>query len=79
MTNTKLLERKIAESGLKRGFIADKLGISYHWLSKKISNEVPFKAYEIQILCSLLCITDLHEKEAIFFAPDVEDFSTQTA
>ena len=72
MTNTKALERKISESGLKLGFIAEKLNISYHWLKKKINNEQPFKAYEIQILCDVLSISDLEEKETIFFASDVE-------
>ena len=72
MTNSKLLERKIKESGLKRGFIAERLEVSYHWLNKKINNLVPFKAYEIERLCDLLNITDLNEKDAIFFASNVE-------
>ena len=72
MTNTNLLNEKIKTSGLKLGFIAEKLDISYHWLKKKIDGEVAFKAYEIQILCELLNITDLHEKELIFFAENVE-------
>ena len=72
MTNRKLLEKKIKESGLKLGFIAEKLGISYHWLKRKINGEVPFKAYEIKILCDLLGITDLQEREEIFFAENVE-------
>lgn len=76
MTNTDLLQEKINESGLKIGFIAKNLGISYHWLKKKISGEVPFKAYEIQILCDLINITDLEEKDAIFFAKNVEEIST---
>lgn len=77
MTNTKELKRKIRESGLKIGFIAEKLDVSYHWLNKKINNEIPFKAYEIQILCEVLSISDLEEKEAIFFAHDVEEISTK--
>ena len=72
MTDTNLLIKYIKKNGLKYGFIAEKLGISYHWLKKKIWNEVPFKAYEIQILCELLNITDLQEKERIFFAENVE-------
>lgn len=72
MTNSALLGAKIKESGLKLGFIAAKLGISYPWLKRKINGEVPFKAYEIQILCELLQITDLAEKDLIFFATNVE-------
>ena len=72
MTNSALLKDKIKESGLKNGFIAEKLNTSYAWLAKKIAGEVAFKAYEIQILCDLLCISDLEEKEKIFFAENVE-------
>jgi hypothetical protein len=72
MTNTTLLSEKIKTSGLKLGFIAEKLGISYHWLKKKIDNETAFKAEEIFILCDILKITDLQEKEEIFFAVNVE-------
>jgi hypothetical protein len=77
MTNTKLLRQKIDESGLKVGFIAESLGISYHWLKKKIDGKVEFKAKEIQALCEVLSITDLQEKETLFFAQDVEKSSTK--
>lgn len=72
VTNKTKLKKRIDESGLKLGFIADRLEISYAWLKKKIDGDVAFKAYEIQILCDLLDITDLQEKEDIFFANDVE-------
>ena len=72
MTNSVLLKKKIRTSGLKIGFIAEELKTSYAWFNKKVSGEVPFKAYEIQILCDLLNITDLEEKESIFFAKNVE-------
>lgn len=77
MTDSNLLIEKIKDSGLKLGFIAEKLNISYHWLRKKINSDTPFKAYEIKILCDLLNISDLEEKEAIFFADDVEKTSTK--
>lgn len=77
MTNTELLYEKIKTSGLKLGFIAEKLDISYGWLKKKIEGEIAFKAYEIQILCEILNITDLEEKERIFFALNVEKTSTE--
>ena len=72
VTNKTKLKKRIDESGLKLGFIADKLDISYSWLKKKIDGDVAFKAYEIQTLCDLLDITDLQEKEDIFFANYVE-------
>ena len=71
MTNTTLLREKIDDSGIKLGVIAEKLGISYGWLKKKLDGEKDFKAYEIKILCEVLNITNLREKERIFFAQDV--------
>jgi len=68
MTNTALLERIIDEKGLKRGYIAKKLNISYPWLAKKIRNEVDFKAVEIQILTNVLDIKDTKLRDQIFFA-----------
>ena len=72
MTNTKLLQIKINESGLKIGFIAEYVGISRQLLWKKINNKTPFNQYEIEKLCNILKITTLREKEAIFFASDVD-------
>ena len=77
VTNSEELNKLIKKSGLKRGYIADVVGISYYSLNKKINNESPFKAGEIQIMCELLGITDLEEKERIFFAEDVEKYSTK--
>lgn len=68
MTDTELLTSKIDESGLKRSFIAEKLGLSPYGLSKKINNENEFKGSEIKLLCQILNIKSLKEKEAIFFA-----------
>lgn len=69
MTNTKLLELKIEESGLKRKFIAQAIGLkSAYGLAKKIHNQTEFKATEINALCDLLKIESLEEKERIFFA-----------
>lgn len=71
MTDTKLLRQKIKDSGLRMGFLVGKLDTSYGWLDKKIDGVVPFKAWEIQVLCEVLNITDLQEKENIFFAENV--------
>ena len=69
MTNTKLLEEKIEKSGYKKSYIAKAIGLkSTFGLLKKIRNENEFKATEINILCDLLKIETLEEKEAIFFA-----------
>lgn len=75
MTNSALLKDKIAEKGLKLGFIVEKLGTSYGWFNKKLNNEKDFTAREMQILCDILGIS-LEEKERIFFAKNVEKSST---
>lgn len=76
MTNKDLLKDKIKERGLKLGFIVEKLGTSYAWFNKKLEGKKDFNAAEIQKLCEILGITDLEEKERIFFAKNVEKSST---
>ena len=56
--NTKLLQQKIKDSGLKMGFIAEKLGRSRHALSDKIQGKTEFLPSEIRILCELLHLSD---------------------
>ena len=68
MTNTKLLIQFINNSGLKKGKIAETLGISLFTLKRKIKNETEFKQSEIQKLCELLNINTAAEKESVFFA-----------
>ena len=68
MTNTDMLTEKIKTSGLKMGFISKELNISRQQLWKKLNNLVSFNQYEIEKLCTLLKISSLREKEAIFFA-----------
>ena len=72
MTNTKLLEWYITESGLKKQKIAEVLGITLNALKKKIKGEREFKASEIQKVCDLLHISTLSEKDRVFFATSVE-------
>lgn len=66
MTNTEMLKEVIRQSGFKRKYIAEKLGITYAGLMKKIRNESEFKASEIKILCDLLNICE-KERDSIFF------------
>lgn len=68
MTNTEMLIELIERSGLKKSYIADKVGFSRTTFSKKIKNIVPFNQYEIERLCEILKISDLKTKEAVFFA-----------
>ena len=68
MTNTEMLKNKISESGLKMEYIAKSCDISRQSLSNKIANRSFFTAKEIEILCRMLNIGSLTEKERIFFA-----------
>lgn len=68
MTNADLLKKKIEERGVTQEFIRKELGISRFTWYKKRDGILDFKASEIQILCKVLGITALREKEQIFFA-----------
>lgn len=68
MTDSVALELKIKESGLKKYFIAEKMGLDSISLTNKIRNKSEFKASEIDKLCEILKIESLEEKQAIFFA-----------
>ena len=76
MVDTKLLNEKIDESGLKKSHIAKAIGRATSTLSRKISGKSDFKESEINILCEILPIETLEEKEAIFFAPKVAKTAT---
>lgn len=72
MTNTALLESVIAKRGIKKGKIAERLGISYPSLKRKIENMSDFTAGEILAMCDILNIDNLADREAIFFAARVD-------
>lgn len=67
MTDSIKLKKLIALKGFKLKYVADVLGLSCYGLSLKISNKQEFKTSEVAALCELLEITDLKEKESIFF------------
>lgn len=66
VVDTQRLNRKIKKSGLKKYYIASKIGLTTYGLQKKISNQTQFKANEIEVLCRVLQIETLEEKESIF-------------
>lgn len=68
MTNTELLEKKIKESGKKKGYLAERCNLSRAGFRNCETNKANFTAEHILILCDELDITSLKEKEAIFFA-----------
>lgn len=67
MTNIDLLEDKIHESGLKKRYIADKIGVSPSTFSALLSNKAEFKARQIKDICEVLNIQDDAEIRSIFF------------
>jgi hypothetical protein len=68
MTDTKLLEKKIKESGKKIKYLAEKVGLSYAGFRNCVTNKAEFTASQIDILCVELNITSLKERHTIFFA-----------
>lgn len=67
MTNTDLLEDKIYESGLKKGYIAAKIGVSASTFTALLNNKTEFKASQIRDICNVLNIKDDAEIRSIFF------------
>lgn len=68
MTNTELLEMKIKESGKKKAYLAQKVGLTRAGFRNCCTNKSEFRTGQVQILCEELGITSLKEKQAIFFA-----------
>lgn len=67
MTNTELLEQKIQESGKKKGFLAEKCGLTPAGFRNCCNNAAEFKASQVKILCAELGIRDPKEIMVIFF------------
>lgn len=72
MTDTTRLKQIIAETGLKKKFLAKKLGLTPYGLAKKINGETEFKASEITKICQILDIQDIQDKWSIFFTNKVD-------
>ena len=77
MVDTQKLSKKIDESGLKKYYIASRIGLTTYGLQKKINNQTQFKANEIEKLCIILKIKTLEEKEIIFFAKNAGKMETK--
>lgn len=61
-----LLEQKIEESGLKKGYLCEQLDLSRNGFNKKVSGLTPFRVPEVFTLCALLSISD-RDKVKIFY------------
>lgn len=67
MTDSKRLIQIIEESGVRKGFIADKLGISRTALDNKLKKGVDFKAQEMFVLMDILHLTQDEAREIFFY------------
>lgn len=67
MFNRVLLDDYIEKSGLKRGFIAKKLGMSPQGFSKKMLTGGNFTGAQIKVMKELLRLTN-DECEELFFS-----------
>lgn len=76
MTDVKLLDQLIEESGKTKTFLAKQCHLSSQGFYLKRMGINQFTSGEITILCRELNIDDLELKEAVFFAPEVDSEST---
>lgn len=65
--DTARLNEYVEKSGLKLGFIIEKLGISRTSWHKKINGDVALRASEVYVLCDLLNIPDDEQKKIFCF------------
>lgn len=66
MGNPQYLDEMIALSGKKKGYLAERLGITRPTFSKKCKNPETFTNLQTDILCDELNITKLSDKQKIF-------------
>lgn len=67
MINSKLLESRIKDSGIKKKVLADKMGINQKTLYSKIVGATEFKVSEIEVICRLLALSN-NDRDKIFFS-----------
>ena len=60
MTDSYMLRNLIKEKGFKLKYIAQKMGITYYTLQRKINNEVTFNSEEILKLKEKNIFWDIH-------------------
>lgn len=66
MGNPQYLEEIIMSSGMKKGYLAERIGVTRQTFSKKCKNPSSFTNLQTDILCAELNITKLSEKQKIF-------------
>lgn len=68
MTNTELLEQLIEKSGLKKGYLAEKAGMSLAWFRSCCVNKGEFRESQMDAIAKELGITDPALFMAVFFS-----------
>lgn len=63
--DTDLLKEEIDKSGLKTGYLAEQLGLSYQGFRLKRNGVIPFRKLEVEALASLLGMSE-EAKNQIF-------------
>lgn len=76
MVDTQLLDERIAKSGKRKSYLAEKCGMSLQTFRMKRLNISPFNTDEIEALAKELDIRTMTDKERIFFKKKVEKTST---
>lgn len=66
MGNPLYLEEAINASGKKKGYLAERLGMTRQTFSKKIQDPSSFTNLQTEVLCEELSITKLSDKQKIF-------------
>lgn len=66
MGNPQYLDKFILDSGKKKGYLADKLGVTRQTFSKKVQDPSSFTNLQTEILCAELNITKLSDRQKIF-------------
>lgn len=64
--NTEMLDDAIDASGLKMGYITDKLGISRQAFDRKRKGLIAFRQSEVYVLCDLLRLDGAKGGEIFF-------------
>lgn len=66
MGNAQHLEDAIKNSGKKKGYLADRIGISRQTFTKKCKDPSSFTNLQARVLCAELEINRLTDREKIF-------------
>ena len=77
MVDCKLLKEEIDDVGITQGRIAKRIGVSRQTVNKWLNDPKSISVYHAKKLADILRINDTEKLMAIFFAPDVEDISTE--